>query len=349
MHRYEVSMTQLKPLMASYYLDLLIHWVFIVVILLISLKLKPLESQKLNNPRLMQAHAALEAWTHCMTSDPNKITSTWSGPNVCNYTGIYCAPAPDDSTIFTVAGIDLKNANISGSLPEDLGLLTDLDFFHINSNRFTGPLPENFTKLAYLYELDISFNQFSGPFPQVVLAIPSLRYLDIRFNNFAGDVPSSLFDLKLDALFINNNKFQFSLPQNFGNSPVSVMILSNNDIKGSIPSSVAKMKDTLNEIIISNTGLTGPLPQEIGYLDKVTVFDVSFNRLEGELPGTMQGMKSLEQLVLKHNNFSGVVPTSICMLPKLKHFDCSNNYFHGPFPKCPFIKRKHNPGKFMGF
>ncbi|RYR59123.1 hypothetical protein Ahy_A05g024961 isoform A [Arachis hypogaea] len=244
--------------MASYYLDLLIHWVFIVVILLISLKLKPLESQKLNNPRLMQAHAALEAWTHCMTSDPNKITSTWSGPNVCNYTGIYCAPAPDDSTIFTVAGIDLKNANISGSLPEDLGLLTDLDFFHINSNRFTGPLPENFTKLAYLYELDISFNQFSGPFPQVVLAIPSLRYLDI-----------------------------------------------------SIPSSVAKMKDTLNEIIISNTGLTGPLPQEIGYLDKVTVFDVSFNRLEGELPGTMQGMKSLEQLVLKHNNFSGVVPTSI--------------------------------------
>ncbi|OMO54657.1 leucine-rich repeat extensin-like protein 6 [Corchorus capsularis] len=73
-----------------------------------------------------------------MTSDPNGFTKNWYGPKVCNYTGVFCAPAPDDPYITTVAGIDLNGANIAGYLPEKLGLLTDLALFHINSNRFCG-------------------------------------------------------------------------------------------------------------------------------------------------------------------------------------------------------------------
>ncbi|KAK1390564.1 hypothetical protein POM88_018742 [Heracleum sosnowskyi] len=117
--------------------------------------------------------------------------------------------------------------------------------------------------LVLLYELDISNNLFSGSFPNVVLSLPSLKFLDIRFNNFKGKVPSGLYDLKLDALFINNNNFQFSLPKNFGNSPVSVVVLANNKINGCFPESIAKMKKTLNELIISNSNLVGCLPPEI--------------------------------------------------------------------------------------
>ena len=85
-------------------------------------------------------------------------------------------------------------------IPEELGLLTDLALFHINSYRFCGTLPHKFEHLKLLFELDISNNRFAGKFPRVVLRLPSLKFLDLRFNEFEGSVPSELFDKDLDAI-----------------------------------------------------------------------------------------------------------------------------------------------------
>ncbi|KAL0388556.1 UNVERIFIED_CONTAM: hypothetical protein Sradi_2737400 [Sesamum radiatum] len=87
------------------------------------------------------------------------------------------------------------------------------------------------------------------------------------------------------------------------------------------------MAKTLNEIILSNAGLSGCLPEEIGSLTKLTVFDVSFNSLVGSLPKSMGNMKSLEQLNVAHNKLSGAIPDSICSLPRLENFTYSDNYF----------------------
>ncbi|KAJ4968844.1 hypothetical protein NE237_015545 [Protea cynaroides] len=284
-------------------------------------------SQPLSNARLLNAYRALKAWKQAILSDPMNFTSNWYGPNVCNYTGVYCASALDDPNITTVAGIDLNHGDIAGSLPEELGLLTDLALFHLNTNRFCGTLPQSFCNLHLLYELDLSNNLFTGCFPSVVLSLPSLTYLDLRFNEFEGSVPSALFDLKLDAIFINNNKFRSSIPKNFGNSPVSVIVLANNQLNGCFPSNLAKMEGTLDEINLMNTSLSGCLSQEIGNLTNLTVFEVSFNDLSGPLPEKMGGMKSLEQLDVAHNNLSGEIPASICSLPRLENFTYSYNYF----------------------
>ncbi|CAI9273578.1 unnamed protein product [Lactuca saligna] len=286
------------------------------------------------NPRLQKAYFALQAWKHSIKSDPQGFTSNWYGYNVCNYTGVFCAPSLDDPHVTTVAGIDLNHANISGSLPEDVGLLTDLALFHINSNRFCGTVPKSFNKLGLLYELDISNNRFSGNFPSVVLSLSSLKFLDIRFNQFKGDVPSKLYDLKLDAIFINNNLFDTSFPKNLGNSPVSVVVFANNNIKGSLPSSIKNMGGTLDEIILMNVGLSGCLTPDIGSLKKLTVFDVSYNSLVGMLPESIGEMKSLEQLNVAHNKFSGEIPSSICSLPRLENFTYSDNYFCGAPKSC---------------
>ncbi|KAK1387855.1 leucine-rich repeat extensin-like protein 6 [Heracleum sosnowskyi] len=285
------------------------------------------------NPRLQNAFLALQALKHAITSDPKGFTSNWYGPYVCNYTGVYCAPAPDNPNHQTVAGIDLNHADISGYLPEPLGLLKDLTLFHINSNHFSGTLPQSFSNLRLLYELDISNNIFSGEFPQVVFSLPSLKFLDIRFNQFQGDIPSNVFNLKLDALFINNNNFQSKIPENIGNSPVSVFVLANNNLKGCFPASITKMAN-LNELILSNSGLSSCLPYDIGALTSLTVFDVSFNTLTGPLPESIGRMKNLEQLNVAHNQFSGKVPASICYLPRLENFTFSDNYFYGEAPMC---------------
>ncbi|XVF66630.1 hypothetical protein PTKIN_Ptkin10aG0052300 [Pterospermum kingtungense] len=267
------------------------------------------------NPRLLKAYIALQAWKHAITSDPNGFTSNWYGPKVCNYTGVFCAPAPDEPDITTVAGIDLNHANIAGYLPEELGLVTDLALFHINSNRFSGKVPKSFGKLNILFELDISNNQFSGEFPYVVLYLPSLKFLDIRYNQFGGIIPSQLFDMKLDALFFNNNKFRSSLPKKLGNSLVSVIVMANNS-------------------------LTGCLKPELGALRGLTVFDVSSNKLAGPLLDAIGQMKKLEQLNMANNQLSGYIPKSICSFTKLKNFTYSNNFFTFEPSKCLKLRAK---------
>ncbi|RRT55288.1 hypothetical protein B296_00010432, partial [Ensete ventricosum] len=287
-----------------------------------------------SNPRLRDAYVALQAWKQAILSDPHNFTGNWVGPNVCIYRGVYCAPLPCNHSLNVVAGIDLNHADIAGYLPEELGLLTDLALFHINSNRFCGTVPHKFRNLGRLFEIDLSNNRFAGKFPRVLLDLPSLKFLDIRFNEFEGAVPRELFDKPLDAIFINHNRFAFDVPDNLGNSPVSVIVLANNRFRGCLPASLGNMSNTLNEIILMNNGLRSCLPSEIGLLRKLTVFDVSFNQLLGPLPEEIRGMVSLEQLDVAHNLLSGRIPESICHLPHLQNFTFSYNFFTGEPPSC---------------
>ncbi|MBA0629947.1 hypothetical protein Godav_002086, partial [Gossypium davidsonii] len=292
---------------------------------------------RFENPRLREAYIALQAWKSAIFSDPFNFTANWNGSDVCSYMGIYCAPSPSNPKIRVVAGIDLNHADIAGYLPPELGRLTDLALFHLNSNRFCGVVPTSFRRMKLLHELDLSNNRFVGKFPNVVLSLPSLKYLDLRFNEFEGSVPSKLFDKELDALFLNDNWFRFGIPENLGNSPVSVLVFANNDLGGCIPASIGKMGKTLNEIILMNDNLTGCLPPQIGMLKELTVFDVSFNHLQGSLPSTIGNMKSLEQLDVAHNGFTGVIPSTVCQLSSLQNFTYSFNYFTGGPPSCPAI------------
>ncbi|RRT73878.1 hypothetical protein B296_00015361 [Ensete ventricosum] len=291
------------------------------------------------NPRLEKAYVALQAWKHAITADPKNLTLDWCGPHVCNYTGVFCAPAPDDRHELTVAAVDLNHGRIAGTLPEDLGLLSDLALLHLNSNRFHGGLPEAFERLQLLYELDVSNNRLQGPFPAVVLHLPLLKYLDIRFNRFRGEVPRRVFDLRLDALFLNDNQFAFSLPDSIGNSSLSVLVVANNRISGCFPRSITDTADTLNELILLNASITSCIPEDIGKLKNLTVFDVSFNNIVGPLPNSIGEMRKLEQLNVAHNNLSGDIPESICELPRLKNFTYAYNYFCGEPERCLKIRR----------
>ncbi|RVW49771.1 Pollen-specific leucine-rich repeat extensin-like protein 4 [Vitis vinifera] len=219
------------------------------------------------NSRLRRAYIALQAWKNAMYSDPFNTTGNWVGANVCAYNGVFCAPALDDSNLSVVAGVDINHADIAGYLPAELGLMTDLALFHINSNRFCGIIPKSFSRLLLMHEFDISNNRFVGPFPTVVLSLPALRYLDIRFNDFEGSLPEEVFEKELDALFVNDNRFTGSIPETLGQSTASVVVFANNKLTGCIPKSIGKMANTLNEIVFSNNDFGGCLPTEIGMLE----------------------------------------------------------------------------------
>ncbi|KAJ1287953.1 hypothetical protein BS78_02G050500 [Paspalum vaginatum] len=292
-----------------------------------------------NNPRLQQAYVALQALKRAITEDPKNLTRGWCGPDVCAYFGVFCAAAPDDPHTQTVAGLDLNHGDLAGTFPEELGLLSDLALLHLNSNRFAGGLPESLPKLHRLHELDVSNNRLSGGFPQHILCLPNVKYVDIRFNNLCGPVPPAIFDKPLDALFLNDNHFDFELPESLGNSPASVVVLANLRLRGCIPPSVGRMAGTLNELVVLNAGLRSCIPQEVGWLRELTVLDLSFNQLQGMLPESMAGMHRLQQLDVAHNELWGHIPEGICALPSLRNFTYSYNYFCTEPARCLDIRR----------
>lgn len=292
-----------------------------------------------NNPRLQKAYVALQALKRAITDDPKNLTRSWCGPDVCAYFGVFCAPAPDDPCTTTVAGVDINHGDLAGTLPGELGLLSDLALLHLNSNRFAGTLPDSLPSLHLLHELDVSNNRLSGGFPQHILCLPNVKYVDIRFNNFCGDVPPAIFDKKIDALFINNNHFDFELPDNFGNSTASVIVLANLQLRGCLPPSIGRMAGTLNELVMLNSGVRSCVPSEVGRLSELTVLDLSFNQLQGALPESMAGMHALEQLDVAHNELAGHIPEGICALPRLRNFTYSYNYFCGEPQRCLGLRR----------
>ncbi|KAL8461242.1 hypothetical protein ACS0TY_032636 [Phlomoides rotata] len=235
--------------------------------------------------KLHQAYTALQAWKRVIYSDPRNFTSNWIGPNVCAYNGVYCAAHPNESTnTMTVAGIDLNHGDIAGFLPPEFGLLSDLALLHLNSNRFCGIIPETFSALSLLFELELSNNRFVGPFPSPLLSLPSLRFLDIRYNEFEGHLPPKLFSMNLDAIFVNSNRFTSVIPQTLGSSSASVVVFANNRFGGCLPPTIANFADTLEELLLINTSISGCLPIEEGICGNLTSKGIAYDDRRNCLP-----------------------------------------------------------------
>ncbi|KAJ4716390.1 Leucine-rich repeat family protein [Melia azedarach] len=214
-----------------------------------------LKDKTFENERLKKAYIALQAFKQAVYSDPLNTTANWVGTDVCTYNGVFCATAMDNSNLKVVASIDLNGADIAAHFPPEMGLLTDLTIFHMNSNRICGIIPETFTNLKLMHEFDVSNNRLVGPFPKVSLTWPENRYIDFRYNNFEGELPPELFTGKLDAIFLHNNRFSGCIPSTIGYSIASVVTFAHNNFTGCIPRSIGNMTN-LNEILFLDNQLS---------------------------------------------------------------------------------------------
>ncbi|KAL2519021.1 putative leucine-rich repeat receptor-like protein kinase [Abeliophyllum distichum] len=126
-----------------------------------------------------------------------------------------------------------------------------------------------------------------GPFPLPITLLANLRVLSLKQNIFFGPIPdlSNLTSLKF--LFISHNKFS-------GDFPVSVALLSKlyrldlsyNNLSGNIPVSLNHLTRLLTLRLDENV-FTGPI---VGLsLPNLQDFNVSGNRLTGEIPGSLSG------------------------------------------------------------
>ena len=80
---------------------------------------------------------------------------------------------------------------LTGSIPPELGQLTELEYLSLNDNALTGPIPPELGQLTKLKELDLCCNRLSGPIPPELGQLTKLRTLNL-YRNRLTCVPEAL-------------------------------------------------------------------------------------------------------------------------------------------------------------
>nr|XP_027088252.1 receptor kinase-like protein Xa21 isoform X1 [Coffea arabica] len=83
---------------------------------------------------------------------------------------------------------------------------------------------------------------------------------------------------------------------------------------------------------ISNMGLAGSIPSNLGNLSFLVSLDMGDNSFHGHLPEGMAHLRRIRFISLSHNNFTGEIPSWFGFLEKLQHLSLRNNSFTGFLP-----------------
>ncbi|KAM0029539.1 putative protein kinase RLK-Pelle-LRR-XI-1 family [Helianthus debilis subsp. tardiflorus] len=229
--------------------------------------------------------------------------------------------------------LSLWGNQLTGNLPVSLTNLTHLEVLDLGGNNFSGNIPDSFTNLIRLKYLYISGNSFSGEFPALLTNLIHLEELDLSRNNFSGELPVSLTNLThLKYLTLSRNNFSGNLPVWLTKlSHLEYLYLSYNNFSGELPVSLANLTH-LEYLYLSNNKLTGPIPPSYGSMLSLRVLDLSTNQLNGSIPNQITHLQNLYRLNLGDNNLDRPIPLNFGNLSQLEILNLGMNSINGPIP-----------------
>jgi hypothetical protein len=110
-----------------------------------------------------------------------------------------------EENLILVRIIDLSSNNLSGSIPVDISVLSELRFLNLSRNHLMGSIPEKIGSMKQLESIDLSRNLLSGEIPPSMSNLSFLSYLDLSYNDLSGKIPSSTQLQSFDALSYTGN------------------------------------------------------------------------------------------------------------------------------------------------
>ncbi len=215
-----------------------------------------------------------------------------------------------DYSIENTTELDLGGQGLTGSIPPEIGSLTNLRHLYLDNNQLTGPIPSEIGNLKNLTRLYLKNNQFTGVIPEGICD------LDINWSS------SNSFTISNNQLCIL--PYPSCIEDYVGEQDTSDC----EELWGEVYSI-----ENTTELDLSNSGLIGEILPEIGNLTNLTHLYLDDNQLTGSIPPEIGNLTNLISLTLYNNQLTGIIPDEICnqgdSSPGL-----SNNQFCPPYPSC---------------
>ena len=279
-----------------------------------------------SNPGLV---ADCEALLAARDTLPSSGTLNWSGSTaIASWDGVTIDGSP-----LRVTSLVLSDSQLTGTIPPELGNITNLEILSLTRNQLTGPIPVGLGSLTNLRELSLGENQLTGMIPAELGSLTKLDWLYLSGNQLSGEVPSSLGSLtKLDWLYLSDNQLSGEIPTELGNiTNLEELYLWGNQLTGPIPASLGGLAN-LEQLSLSQNQLSGAIPTELGSLANLQGLWVYRNQLSGSVPTWLGSLANLQVLDLSQNQLSGAIPTELGSLSKLQVLHLYNNQLSGEIP-----------------
>ena len=219
-----------------------------------------------------------------------------------------------------VISLDLAYNELTGSIPEALGQLNNLQNLRLNGNQLTGSIPETIGQLKNLQDLYLNGNQLTGSIPETIGQLKNLQDLYLGGNQLTGSIPETIGQLEnLQDLNLYGNQLTGSIPETIGQLENLIHLnVGSNQLTGSIPETIGQLKN-LRVLYLNGNQLTGSIPETIGQLENLRVLNLNGNQLTGTMTGTIPEtigqLKNLQDLYLGGNQLTGCIPLALYAIP----------------------------------
>lgn len=213
-----------------------------------------------------------------------------------------------DNDISTWHGVSVSNGWVTG--------------LNLRDNNLTGTIPVELGYLLNLTDLDLSYNELGGTIPIELGNLAKLEFLYLDYNALGGSIPVELSNLSnLERLYIRNNALSGDIPVELGNlSKLERLNLSGNELSGAIPPQLGNLTN-FTSLRLSGNALSDAIPVELGNLTQLNRLELQDNNLSGAIPVELGNLTILEHLYLENNSsLTGALPQSLTGLTKLERF-----------------------------
>ncbi|KAM0997359.1 hypothetical protein ACFX2C_007253 [Malus domestica] len=257
--------------------------------------------------------------------------TSWVGSDPCgngSWEGVTC-------TNSHVTSIALADMALTGSVPSDIELLSELEVLNLSFNRgLKGLLPASIGKLTKLVYLNLVGCSFFGPIPDTMGSLKQLSYLSLKNNSFSGRIPPSIGNMtNLSFLDLSDNQLQGPIPVSNRTAPGLDMLhrarhfhFQNNQLSGTIPPRLFSSQMVLVHVVFDRNNLTGIIPSTLGQVQTLQAVILDRNSLNGSVPSSLNNLTKLAELHLSNNQLTGTMP-NLTSLNGLNYVDMSNNTF----------------------
>ena len=159
-----------------------------------------------NNPGLVSDCEALLASRDTLAGD---ATLNWSAAvPMEDWDGITLGGTPQ-----RVTQLRLSWSALTGTIPSELGSLTNLQWLRLSSNQLSGEIPVELGNLANLRLLNLHANPLTGEIPVELGNLTNLVWLDLSSNELTGTIPGELGSLtNLQGLDLWNSQLIGDIP-----------------------------------------------------------------------------------------------------------------------------------------
>jgi hypothetical protein len=238
---------------------------------------------------------ALQAFAKSLNSDGWVKNTHWgSDKSVCGWHGVTCASG-------RVTEISLEHNKLAGSLPDEIGLLEELQSLDLNGGRpadygsgggklcvgndfKNASIPAGLYTLAKLRNLNLEYTCTGGTLPAAIGQLRSMVNISLHGNYIGGTIPAAMDQLsELMTFKLGRNPFTGGFPDM---RKLSKLIQFNCNFCA-LSGPVLDIFDHFPALLFSywdGNGFTGTLPASLGALKNLQRVSFNINNLSGEMP-----------------------------------------------------------------